>query len=228
MTADSIEQNIAKLRARIAAAARRGGRDPEDITLLAASKSHPASAIRAAHSAGLRHIGENYLQEALAKQAELRDLPLCWHFLGPVQSNKARAIAERFDWLHSLSRPGVASRLSERRPRGREPLQVCLQVNISREESKSGVAPAELPLLAERVAGLAGLRLRGLMAIPRATASRALQRRAFARLRRLFVALRRRHPQLDTLSMGMSADLEAAVAEGATLVRIGSGLFGPR
>ncbi|HUH37581.1 MAG TPA: YggS family pyridoxal phosphate-dependent enzyme [Spongiibacteraceae bacterium] len=219
---------IAKVQSRIRAAAEAAGRAPGDVGLIAVSKTRPAAAIREAYAAGLHQFGENYLQEALAKQAELADLPLTWHFIGPIQSNKTRAIAEQFDWVHSVDRLKVAQRLSAQRPAGLPPLQLCLQVNISGEVSKSGAAPDALETLAAAVCALPGIRLRGLMAIPAASDDPAIQRAAFARLRALLQRLQRQHPQLDTLSMGMSADLEAAIAEGATLVRIGTDIFGPR
>ncbi|GBL57934.1 hypothetical protein PCLA_08r0426 [Pseudomonas citronellolis] len=189
------------------------------------SKTKPAADIREAHAAGLDDFGENYLQEALGKQVELADLALTWHFIGPIQSNKTRPIAEHFHWVHSVDRLKVAERLSAQRPADLPPLNVCLQVNVSGEDSKSGCAPGELPALARAVAALPNLKLRGLMAIPEPTEDVAAQRAAFARLRELLSAL---NLGLDTLSMGMSHDLEAAVAEGATWVRIGTALFGAR
>lgn len=196
--------------------------------LLAVSKTRPAEDIRAAHALGINDFGENYLQEALPKIEALQALGLTWHFIGPIQSNKTRPIAEHFDWVHSVDRDKIARRLNEQRPADAPPLQVCLQVNVSGEASKSGVSPAELPALAEAVMQLPRLRLRGLMAIPAATNSDAEQRAAFAQLRGLFEELKPQAPDLDTLSMGMSGDLEAAVAEGSTLLRIGTALFGPR
>ncbi|MCP1621960.1 pyridoxal phosphate enzyme (YggS family) [Pseudomonas nitroreducens] len=189
------------------------------------SKTKPAAAIREAFACGLADFGENYLQEALLKQAELADLPLTWHFIGPIQSNKTRPIAEHFDWVHSVDRLKVAQRLSEQRPANLPPLNVLLQVNVSGEDSKSGCSPAELPTLAQAVAQLPHLKLRGLMAIPEPTEDVAAQHAAFARLRELMQAL---NLGLDTLSMGMSHDLEAAIGEGATWVRIGTALFGAR
>ncbi|MHC6227874.1 YggS family pyridoxal phosphate-dependent enzyme [Pseudomonas sp. X10] len=221
----TIADNISALAARIDSAAKAAGRDPASIRLLAVSKTKPASAIREAFAAGARDVGENYLQEALGKQEELRDLPLSWHFIGPIQSNKTRAIAEHFDWVHSVDRLKIAQRLSEQRPAGLPPLNICLQVNVSGEDSKSGCAPAELPALAKAVAALPSLRLRGLMAIPEPTEDRSAQEAAFATLRQLQEGL---GLDLDTLSMGMSHDLEAAVAQGATWVRIGTALFGAR
>lgn len=210
---------------RIAAAARAAGRDPASIRLLGVSKTKPANALREAHAAGLHDFGENYLQEALGKQEELRDLPLIWHFIGPIQSNKTKPIAEHFDWVHSVDRLKIAQRLSEQRPAHLAPLNVCLQVNISDENSKSGCSASELPALAEAVNALPNLRLRGLMAIPEPTEDTAEQNAAFAAVRDL---QQRLNLPLDTLSMGMSHDLEAAIAQGATWVRIGTALFGAR
>ncbi|HKS14839.1 MAG TPA: YggS family pyridoxal phosphate-dependent enzyme [Pseudomonas sp.] len=221
----TIADNILALAARIDAAASAAGRDPSTVRLLAVSKTKPASAVREAYAAGVRDVGENYLQEALAKQEELSDLALIWHFIGPIQSNKTRAIAEHFDWVHSVDRLKIAQRLSEQRPAGLAPLNICLQVNVSGEASKSGCAPDDLPALARSVAALPGLRLRGLMAIPEPTDDRATQEAAFAILRELQERL---GLGLDTLSMGMSHDLEAAIAQGATWVRIGTALFGAR
>ncbi|WAF86240.1 YggS family pyridoxal phosphate-dependent enzyme [Metapseudomonas otitidis] len=221
----TIAKNIAKVRARIREAAQASGRDSSTIGLLAVSKTKPADAIREAHAEGVADFGENYLQEALAKQAELTDLPLTWHFIGPIQSNKTKPIAEHFHWVHSVDRLKIAERLSAQRPAHLAPLNICLQVNVSGEASKSGCAPEDLPALAKAVAGLPNLRLRGLMAIPEPTDDVAAQHAAFARLRQLMTDL---GLALDTLSMGMSHDLEAAIAEGATWVRIGTALFGAR
>lgn len=221
----TLADNLSAISARIASAAQAAGRDPASVQLLAVSKTKPASAIREIHAAGVRDVGENYLQEALTKQHALSDLPLIWHFIGPIQSNKTKAIAEHFDWVHSVDRLKIAQRLSEQRPAGLAPLNLCLQVNVSGEDSKSGCAPADLPALAQAVAGLPNLRLRGLMAIPEPTDDRAAQEAAFARLRQLQESL---GLGLDTLSMGMSHDLEAAIAQGATWVRIGTALFGAR
>ncbi|RRU90661.1 YggS family pyridoxal phosphate-dependent enzyme [Stutzerimonas kunmingensis] len=221
----TIEKNIAKVAARIREAAQAVGRDPASVGLLAVSKTQPAAAIREAAEAGVRDFGENYLQEALDKQAELSELPLTWHFIGPIQSNKTKSIAEHFDWVHSVDRLKIAQRLSDQRPAELSPLNICLQVNVSGEASKSGCAPEELLQLAQAVAAMPQLRLRGLMCIPAPSEDPAEQRAAFARLR----ALRDELPlPLDTLSMGMSQDLEAAIAEGATWVRIGTALFGAR
>jgi pyridoxal phosphate enzyme (YggS family) len=221
----TIAENIAKVGARIRRAAEAVQRDFQGISLLAVSKTKPAAALREAYAAGQRDFGENYLREALDKQRELADLPLTWHFIGPIQSNKTKAIAEHFAWVHSIDRLKIAERLSAQRPAGLPALNVCLQVNVSGEASKSGCSASELPALAAAVAKLPNLRLRGLMAIPEASDDPAEQRAAFARLRELAGQL---ELPLDTLSMGMSHDLEAAIAEGATWVRIGSALFGPR
>ncbi len=216
------------VRARIAGAASAAARDPAGISLLAVSKTFGAAAVRDMAACGQREFGENYVQEALEKLAVLRDLPLAWHFIGPIQSNKTRAIAENFSWVHSVDRLKIAERLSAQRPSGLPPLQVCIEVNVSGEASKGGAAPAELPLLASAVAALSGLQLRGLMAIPAPTADAAAQRAAFRQVRELFDDLKMRGHALDTLSMGMSGDLEAAILEGATIVRVGTALFGER
>lgn len=221
----TIAENIAKVRVRIREAEQAKNRTPGSVQLLAVSKTKPAAAIREAYAEGLADFGENYLQEALLKQVELADLPLTWHFIGPIQSNKTRPIAEHFDWVHSVDRLKVAQRLSEQRPANLPPLNVLLQVNVSGEDSKSGCSPAELPALAHAVTQLPHLKLRGLMAIPEPTDDVAAQHAAFARLRELMHAL---NLGLDTLSMGMSHDLEAAIGEGATWVRIGTALFGAR
>jgi len=220
--------NVANVRRRIEAAARAAGRDPATITLLAVSKYHPASAVREALAAGCHDLGESYADEGVAKQAEVGDPSAAWHFIGPLQSNKTRAVAEHFDWVHSVDRLKIARRLSEQRPAERGPLPVCLQVNLSGEASKSGAEPAEVPELAAAVAELPGLTLRGLMAIPARTTDPEAQRRPFAALRALRDDLNTRGLALDTLSMGMSGDLEAAIAEGATLVRVGTDIFGAR
>jgi len=212
---------------RIREAEKQAGRPEGSVTLLAVGKTQPAAAIRELARAGQMHFGENYLQEALAKQEELADLTdLVWHFIGPVQSNKTRPIASRFDWVHSVDRLKIAERLGEQRPLELPPLNICLQVNISRETRKSGVDPAALPILAQAVASLPRLRLRGLMAIPAPAHDAESQRRPFRELRHALERLDL--PGLDTLSMGMSEDLEAAILEGATCVRVGTALFGPR
>ncbi|AZD32380.1 YggS family pyridoxal phosphate-dependent enzyme [Pseudomonas chlororaphis] len=225
----TIADNIALVSARIRAAAQASQRDESSIHLLAVSKTKPAAALREAYAAGLRDFGENYLQEALGKQAELGDLPLSWHFIGPIQSNKTRAIAENFAWVHSVDRLKIAQRLSEQRPADLPPLNICIQVNVSGEASKSGCTPADLPALASAISALPRLKLRGLMAIPEPTEDRAAQDAAFAAVRRLNENLRESLDlPTDTLSMGMSHDLEAAIAQGATWVRIGTALFGAR
>ena len=201
----------------------------EQVGLLAVSKTQPARAIEEAWHAGLHDLGENYLQEALEKQAQLSHLPLTWHFLGHIQSNKTRAVAEHFDWVHSVDRLRTARRLSDQRPPGRNALNICLQVNISGEASKSGCTPGELPELALAVEKLDNVCLRGLMVIPQPSDNTREQHAAFAQARQLLEHVNEllQHP-MDTLSMGMSGDLEAAVAEGATWVRIGTAIFGAR
>ena len=221
----TIAGNIAQVEARIRAAALAVQRDVTSVHLLAVSKTKPAAALREAYAAGLRNFGENYLQEARAKQVELADLPLCWHFIGPIQSNKTRDIAEHFAWVHSVDRLKIAQRLSQQRPNELPPLNICIQVNVSGEASKSGCTPTDLPALAEAINGLPRLKLRGLMAIPEPTDDRAEQDAAFAKVRELQHSL---DMGLDTLSMGMSHDLESAIAQGATWVRIGTALFGAR
>ncbi|WP_248730953.1 YggS family pyridoxal phosphate-dependent enzyme [Pseudomonas sp. MWU13-2517] len=221
----TIADNIGLVSARIRAAAHAVQRDENSIHLLAVSKTKPAQAVREAFAAGMRDFGENYLQEALGKQAELTDLPLSWHFIGPIQSNKTRAIAENFAWVHSVDRLKIAQRLSEQRPADLPPLNICIQVNVSGEASKSGCTSADLPALAQAISVLPRLKLRGLMAIPEPTEDRAAQDAAFATVRDLQASL---NLPLDTLSMGMSHDLESAIAQGATWVRIGTALFGAR
>jgi pyridoxal phosphate enzyme (YggS family) len=219
--------SIDKVRERIARAAKLAGRHPESVMLLAVSKTKPACAIREAYAAGQGDFGENYLQEALDKQRELNDLPLIWHFIGPIQSNKTRAIAEQFDWVHSVDRLKIAQRVSEQRPPDLPPLQICLQVNISNEPSKSGCSPDELPTLMAEVNALPRLQLRGLMAIPDHSSEIELSK-AFAAMQALLKTAQTDYPALDTLSMGMSADLELAIRYGATIVRVGSDIFGAR
>ena len=221
----TIAGNIAQVEARIRAAAEAVQRDVTSIHLLAVSKTKPAAALREAYAAGIRDFGENYLQEARAKQVELTDLPLSWHFIGPIQSNKTREIAEHFAWVHSVDRLKIAQRLSEQRPADLPTLNICIQVNVSGEASKSGCTPEDLPALAAAIQALPRLTLRGLMAIPEPTEVRAEQDAAFAKVRSLQQSL---NMGLDTLSMGMSHDLESAIAQGATWVRIGTALFGAR
>ncbi len=204
------------------------GRDPEAVTLLAVTKAQTAETIRAAATAGVTDFGENYLQEALAKMDRLAGLALCWHFIGGIQSNKTRAIAERFDWVHSIDRFSVARRLSEQRPYHAPPLSLCIQVELVPEPNKGGIAPGEVARLAAAMAELPRIRLRGLMCVPPPQADVAAERATFARLRALLEELNASGHRLDTLSMGMSGDFEAAIAEGATMVRIGTALFGRR
>jgi PLP dependent protein len=230
------QARLQEVLARIERAARAAGRDPQQITLVAVSKTFGAVRIQEALAAGQHRFGENYLQEATAKIDEVARIahgrPVEWHFVGPIQSNKTRELAERFDWVQSVDRLKVAQRLSQQRPADRPALNVLLQVNVSGETTKHGAAPDQVAELASQVAPLARLRLRGLMAIPEPTADPVRQRAAFARLRELFEQLRRElgpaGAALDTLSMGMSDDLEAAVAEGSTMVRIGTSIFGAR
>jgi hypothetical protein len=219
---------LCAVQARIAHAVDEAGRDAAAVRLLAVSKTFDAAAVRELAACGQLEFGENYLQEALEKQTALADLPLMWHFIGPIQSNKTRAIAEHFSWVHSVDRLKIAERLSAQRPAGLPPLQVCIEVNVSGEASKGGVAAAELPALADAMAVLPNLQLRGLMAIPAPVPEMASQRAAFRWVREAFDALIARGHTLDTLSMGMSADLEAAILEGATIVRVGTALFGER
>jgi pyridoxal phosphate enzyme (YggS family) len=225
-----IKDKLQAVDAQIVAAARNAGRNPSDIALLAVSKTFGPDAVLEAYAAGQRAFGENYLQEALEKVAALKDRApdIEWHFIGPLQSNKTRPVAEHFSWVHSVDRLKIAQRLSEQRPPGLAPLNICLQVNVSGEASKSGCAPHDLPALAHAVAALPNLRLRGLMAIPEPAATEAAQRLPLRALRMLAEQMRGDGLALDTLSMGMSADLAAAVAEGATMVRIGSAIFGER
>ena len=224
----TISTNLQAVRVRIAAAAQLAGRAVEDIRLLAVSKTFPPERVREAAQAGQIAFGENYLQESLEKIAALADLGLEWHFIGPLQSNKTRPVAEHFSWVHGIERLKIAERLSAARGAARPPLQVCIQVNVSGEASKSGVSPGETAALAHAVAGLPNLRLRGLMAIPEPTDDMPLARQRFAMLRELREVLNEAGMALDTLSMGMSHDLEAAILEGATIVRVGTAIFGER
>ncbi|WP_304639224.1 YggS family pyridoxal phosphate-dependent enzyme [Pseudomonas sp.] len=221
----TIAENIANVRERIHRAVVASARTPDEVTLIAVTKTRPASDVREAWAAGIRDVGENYLQEALEKMDDLDDLPLTWHFIGPIQSNKTRALAERFDWVHSVDRLKIAQRLSGQRPANLPPLNICLQVNISGEASKSGVAPEAVAELAVAIQQLPGVRLRGLMAIPAPAEDSEGRRAPLRALAELMAGL---PGQLDTLSMGMSDDLTEAVQEGATMLRIGTALFGPR
>ncbi|AKZ62256.1 alanine racemase [Herbaspirillum hiltneri N3] len=228
----SIAKQLQVVNARIAAAAQAAGRNPQDIQLLAVSKFFDAASVLEAVRAGQAAFGENYVQEALDKIAALKlaapEARVAWHFIGPIQSNKTRQIAENFDWVHSVDREKIARRLAEQRPPALPPLNICLQVNISAEDSKSGLSPDELLPVARAVAAMPGLRLRGLMAIPAPTEVAVEQRAAFRRLRELAALLADGGIACDTLSMGMSADMDAAIAEGATIVRVGTAIFGQR
>lgn len=224
----SANERLQSVTHRIRHACQAYGRDPGSVTLLAVSKTRQSDELRTMARQGMQRFGENYLQEALEKIQALSDLSLEWHFIGPIQSNKTRALAEHFDWVHSVDRLKIARRLSEQRPSQLPALNICLQVNISGEQSKSGATLSELPELAREVAKLPKLRLRGLMAIPAPSEGFEQQRMPFRLLREAQEQLKRQGLELDTLSMGMSGDLEAAIAEGATLVRVGTALFGPR
>ena len=243
-TAVDAAHPVLAVRAALDAASRAAGREPAEVTLVAVSKTFPAAAVQAAYAAGQRHFGENYVQEGCAKIDLLRGVvppveppasgaspslaDAVWHFIGPLQSNKSRMVAERFDWVHSIDRESIARRLSEQRPADLPPLRVCIQVNVSGEASKSGVAPDAVLPLARALAAMPGLELRGLMAIPAPSEDPLAQRAPFAALARLRDALAADGIALPDLSMGMSADYVAAVQEGATLVRIGSAIFGAR
>ena len=224
----TIARNLQDVRARIATACQLAGRNVEDVTLLAVSKTFGAEAVRAAAGAGQRAFGENYVQEGIDKIAQLRDLALAWHCIGPLQSNKTRLVAEHFDWVHTVDRLKIAERLSAQRPEGLAPLNVCIQVNIDGGPTKSGVAPAEALALARAVAALPRLALRGLMTIPEPAPDFEAARAIHASAKALFDQLNAEGLGLDTLSMGMSADLEAAVDAGATMVRVGTAIFGAR
>jgi pyridoxal phosphate enzyme (YggS family) len=230
MIIGSIANNLQSVHQRIEQACAAGGRRANSVQLLAVSKTFPADAVRQACAAGQRAFGENYVQEALAKIADLADLrsQIAWHLIGPLQSNKTRDVAAAFDWVHSVDRLKIAERLSAQRPADLPPLQLCLQVNISGEASKSGLLPAEVAAVATAVAALPRVVLRGLMAIPEPVADLQAQRVPHRLLRELMAAVNDTGLALDTLSMGMSADLEAAVLEGATVVRVGSAIFGGR
>ena len=224
----TITANLQAVKSRITTAAQAAGRSTGDVALLAVSKTFSADCVRTCAAAGQRAFGENYVQEALDKISALQTLDLVWHFIGPIQSNKTRPIAENFHWVHSIDRERVAQRLNDARPPSLPPLNVCMQVNVSGEASKSGVAPEEATALAQAIAALPRLKLRGLMTIPEPTPDSMLRRQRFALLRELQLKLIALGHPLDTLSMGMSDDLEDAIAEGATLVRVGSAIFGMR
>lgn len=226
---DQLTQGLQKIREQIRQSEQKFGRAADSVHLLAVSKTKPAEAIRAVYACGQRDFGENYLQEALDKIQQLEELDICWHFIGPIQSNKTQAIASHFDWVHSVDRLKIARRLSEQRPAQRAPLNLCLQVNISGERSKSGLTPEETIEAARSLQGLPNIRLRGLMAIPAPASDFNTQRQPFARLRHLLETINQQTDlNMDTLSMGMSGDMEAAIAEGATWVRIGTAIFGQR
>ncbi len=224
----TIFANLQAVNKRIYDACSLAGRDPATVTLLAVSKTFPPALLRAAYAAGQRAFGESYVQEALPKQAALADLDIEWHFIGPLQSNKTRPVAEHFSWVHSVDRLKIAERLATQRPQELPPLNVCVEINVSNEASKSGCSPDEAAALCKAVAALPRLRLRGLMTIPAPTPDPAQARQQFARLRELFDELNQQGLALDTLSMGMSDDLEAALLEGATIVRVGTAIFGER
>jgi pyridoxal phosphate enzyme (YggS family) len=223
-----IADNIARVRAQMAAACQSAGRAPGSVQLLAVSKTWGTDAVRTAYGAGQTDFGENYIQEAVDKITALRDLPLVWHCIGPIQSNKTRLVAEHFDWVHSIDRLKIAQRLSEQRPEHLPPLQVCIQVNVDGGETKSGVSPTDLSDLAQAVAALPRLQLRGLMTIPEPAETDAQMRAVHRQAKNLFEQLRAQGLPLDTLSMGMSADMAAAIAEGSTMVRVGTAIFGKR
>jgi pyridoxal phosphate enzyme (YggS family) len=228
MNPQNLPDRVQEVRERVATAVASAGRSVDSVTLLAVGKGQPAATLRAAAALGLTQFGESYVQEGLAKMAQLRDLPLTWHFIGRLQANKTRPVAESFSWVHGVERLKIAQRLSEQRPYHAPPLNVCLQVNIAGEQSKGGAGPDELPGLAAAVAELPRLRLRGLMCLPPEETDPARQRHWFAALRALRDSLNQGGAALDTLSMGMSGDFESAILEGATLIRIGTALFGPR
>jgi pyridoxal phosphate enzyme (YggS family) len=224
----SIRANLQAVRLRIESALQAAGRPANSVRLVAVSKTFASADVREAADAGHRDFGENYVTEGVDKIRGVLALGLTWHYIGPIQSNKTRPIAVHFDWVHSVDRARIAARLDEARGVSQPDLQVCIQVNVSGEASKSGVVPEELDRLADEVAGLKRLKLRGLMAVPEPTPDTGLQRRRFAQLRELRDRLNRGGFAMDTLSMGMSADLEAAIAEGATMVRVGTAIFGER
>ncbi|WP_293265579.1 YggS family pyridoxal phosphate-dependent enzyme [Neptunomonas sp.] len=224
----SIAENLKSVGTLINQAALDAHRRPVDITLLAVSKTRTADELRELYLHGQKHFGENYLQESLDKMFALDDLAITWHFIGPIQSNKTRSIAENFDWVHSVDRLKVAQRLSEQRPQSLPSLNICLQINISGEESKSGCLPTEAEALLNQIDTLPNLNVRGLMAIPAATDDTLAQQAALAAMQAMYIKLQKQYPKFDTLSMGMSGDMQIAIREGATMVRIGTALFGPR
>lgn len=224
----SIANKLERVREQINTYASKSDRSPEEVTLLAVSKTKPAEDIRTAFNLGQKDFGENYLQESVDKIEALHDLDITWHFIGPLQSNKTRLVAENFDWVHTVDRLKIAQRLSDQRPDSLPPLNICVQVNISEEESKSGCKPSEVTKLVEQISLLPNICVKGLMAIPKATEDKHQQLQAFKAMKNLLASLQQRNPLMKTLSMGMSGDMEAAISEGATIVRIGTAIFGAR
>lgn len=225
---NNLKANLHNICSRVARACEEAGREPSEIRILAVSKKQSADRIRALRGLGQRSFGENYVQEALAKMTELQGSDIEWHFIGPLQSNKTREVAEHFHWVQSVDRAKILKRLSDQRPQGMPPLNVCIQVNIDREPQKAGSLPEETQALAERAQSLPGLKLRGLMAIPMAPAAHHDPGPSYARMSQLFMELRGAGFEMDTLSMGMSADLEKAILHGSTMIRVGTDLLGPR
>lgn len=225
---NNIAQRLSEVREQIGSLAEKHGRMPDSITLLAVSKTHSDEAIRTAAAQGQLDFGENYVQEALEKIEKLADFPLIWHFIGPIQSNKTRDIATHFTWVHSLDRLKIAERLNTARPDSLDPLNICIQVNISGEKTKAGIRPGDVPAFARELTGFPRLRLRGLMTLPAPVAEVEQQRQPFRKLKALLQKLNKSGISADTLSMGTTTDLEAAIAEGATIVRVGTGIFGSR
>lgn len=224
----NIEKNLAEVQRQINKACQRYKRDPKDVTLLAVSKTRPVSDIEIAYTCGQRDFGESYLQEAQQKITSLQDKPIIWHYIGPIQSNKTHKISELFNWVHSVDRLKIAKKLNEYRPPDSPPLNILLQVNIDNEGSKSGISLEEINPMAQQIESLNHLKLRGLMAIPARHDDFDSQRKPLARMHEALLDLQKNHPDCDTLSMGMTADMQAAIAEGSTLVRIGTAIFGPR
>ncbi len=224
----SIAENLIQVRQQIKSSMEKADREFSSVMLLAVSKTRPADDLRQAYAEGQRDFGENYLQESLEKITALQDLNICWHFIGPLQSNKTKAVAENFDWMHTVDRLKIAQRLSDQRPANLPPLNICVQVNISQEQSKSGILPSELPELIAKISVLPNICVRGLMAIPQVTENPKQQQQAFAAMQTLLKQLQQTHPDMDTLSMGMSGDMDSAIAEGSTIVRIGTAIFGAR
>lgn len=225
---NDLKAKLHNVRSRVDSACKKAGRRPSEITILAVSKRHPAALVRQLHTLGLSAFGENYMREAVEKQAQLADLDLEWHFIGPVQSNKTRQLAQHFDWVQSADREKILRRLSAQRPEALPKLNICIQVNIDREEQKAGVLPESLEELVHFALGLPNLRLRGLMAIPRLGSAEHDPTDSYRRMRDLFLSLTDTGILMDTLSMGMSADLENAIMMGSTMLRIGTDLFGAR